>query len=445
MEERKRKKLNTWLFIVIYAFMGILAGVALDTMVTFLDASESTKAVAASMSIIMGIGFVGGAGLLFFIPKVGYKKILLTGPIIISAGILMITKIHNVSIVFICAGLVMIGVCMFDAILPPFLSCYTTDEERQKVFSTTIWTNILGMVIGTWVGGRLIATRFSSRLGLSYKEGSKLTEDIKNFSPEQLTQYIGAHSDVLLIFIGVALISMIPIFILKEEKKDYTKVTADAGKTKVKTNWKDFANKYVIFFLAFGFLIRLGAALVTPYFPIYLSRMGIDRATTSSLISYQYFAMVIFVAVSPWIVKRIGRVGALGGLALVSIPFMLIIANGAMFGAYKVIAIGMALFLRSGFMNASQPVQQSLPMEFVSKEMRPAYSSIIFIIQGSAQFIAGGLGMKFLFSRPGGYAMAYYVTGTIYIIASLMLIVVFYKKYNRVHAVEEFKVSEEMA
>jgi len=94
---------------------------------------------------------------------------------------------------------------------------------------------------------------------------------------------------------------------------------------------------------------------------------------------------------------------------------MLIIANGAMFGAYKVVAIGMALFLRSGFMNASQPVQQSLPMEFVSKEMRPVYSSIIFIIQGSAQFIAGGLGMKFLFTRPEGYALAYYVTGIIYI------------------------------
>ncbi len=124
---------------------------------------------------------------------------------------------------------------------------------------------------------------------------------------------------------------------------------------------------------------------------------------------------------------------------------MMIIANGAAFGAYKVLAVGVGLFLRSGFMNASQPVQQSLPMEFVGKELRPAYSSVIFVVQGAAQFIAGGLGMKFLFSRPDGYTIAYYVTASIYIVASIMLLTVFYKRYNRPQGEIQAQPSESVA
>ncbi len=444
MEERKRQKINTWLFIVIYALMGILSGVALDAMVTFLDASPATKQVAASMSVLMGVGFVGGAGLLLFIPKAGYKKILLTGPLAIGVGLYMVTSVKSLSMVFLSAALVMIGVCFFDAILPPFLSCYTTEEERPKVFSTSIWTNILGMVVGTWMGGRLIAKRFASRLNLSFGEARDLTENIGGFTPDQLSQYIGAHKDVLLMYVVVAAIGFIPILMIREKVKDYAKENASTEK-KDKIDWKALSDKYIIFFLVFVALIRMGACLITPYFPVFLSRMGIDRATTSSLVSYQYFAMVIFVAVSPWVVKKIGRVMALGGLALVSIPFMMIIANGAAFGAYKVLAVGVGLFLRSGFMNASQPVQQSLPMEFVGKELRPAYSSVIFVVQGAAQFIAGGLGMKFLFSRPDGYTIAYYVTASIYIVASIMLLTVFYKRYNRPQGEVQAQPSESVA
>ncbi|WP_297408087.1 MFS transporter, partial [uncultured Cetobacterium sp.] len=153
--------------------------------------------------------------------------------------------------------------------------------------------------------------------------------------------------------------------------------------------------------------------------------------TTSALISYQYFSMVIFIMVSPWIVKYIGRVMTLGGLALVSIPFMLIIANGAAFGSHMVIAVGLGLFLRSGFMNAAQPVQQALPMEFVTKEARPAYNAVIYVVQGLGQVIAGLIGKEFIFNLPNGYGKAYYITGTIYVIASILLLVIYTKKYNR--------------
>ncbi|WP_138203064.1 MFS transporter [Haloimpatiens lingqiaonensis] len=428
MEMGKRSSFNSWMFIISYIFMGILGGVALDTMVTFLDASAATKGIAASMSIIMGIGFYGGAALLLIVPKLGYKKVLAFSPIAFIGGTFLITKSSSVMLVAIAASIIMIGVCMFDAILSPFLSCYTTEENREKIFSTTLWTNIAGMVVGTWSGGKLIANRFASRLGVGYGEAKALTEKIAEFNPTQLQAYVGAHKDALLIYAIVAAISLIPILLIKEVPQDYKKVKKE---TKEKMNWKAFLNKYIILFVLFSFLIRLGASLITPYFSVFLSRMGIDRATISSLISYQYFAMVIFIFVSPWIVKKMGRVVSLGGLALISIPFMLLIANGAAFGSHMVMAVGTGLFLRSGFMNASQPVQQALPMEFVTKEARPVYNAVIYVAQGIAQVVAGIFGKQFLFLQPNGYSKAYYVTAVIYTIASVMLLVVFMKKYNR--------------
>ncbi|CAM2919905.1 MFS transporter [Hathewaya histolytica] len=428
MEFDKRSKFNSWMFIIAYIFMGILSGVALDTMVTFLDASTATKEIAASMSIIMGVGFYGSAALLLIISRLGYKKVLIFSPIAFIIGTFLLTKSQSVAIIAVAASVIMISICMFDAILSPFLSCYTSEENREKIFSTTLWTNIVGMVFGTWSGGKLIANRFASRLGIGYNEAKGLTEKIAEFNPSQLQAYIGAHRDALLLYAIFAVMAIIPLFLIKEIPEDYRKVKKDK---KEKINWNAFLNKYIILFVVFSFMVRLGAALITPYFSVFLSRMGIDRATISSLISYQYFAMVLFIFVSPWVVKKIGRVTTLGGLALISIPFMLIIANGAAFGSHMVMAVGIGLFLRSGFMNASQPVQQALPMEFVTKEARPAYNAVIYVAQGLAQVVAGVLGKQFIFKLPNGYGKAYYVTAVIYTIASIMLIVVFTKKYNR--------------
>ncbi len=441
MDFEKRAKRNSWMFIIAYIFMGVLGGVAMDTMVTFLDASTATKGIAASMSIIMGVGFYVGALILLIIPKIGYKKTLVISPIAFILGMLLITKFKSVPVVAISASIVMIGVCMFDAILSPFLTCFTTEENREKVFSTTLWTNTAGMIVGTWSGGKLIAYRFAQRLGISYDQARELTEKIKSFDPVQLQAYIAAHRDALLMYIIVAILCLIPILFIKEIPTDYR--SSKTKKKKEKLNWGAFLNKYIVLFVVFAFLIRLGASLITPYFSVFLSRMGIDRATTSSLISYQYFAMVIFIIISPWIVKRIGRVTSLGGLALLSIPFMLIIANGAAFGAHMVLAVGLGLFFRSGFMNAALPVQQSLPMEFVTKDARPAYNSVIYIVQGFAQVIAGIIGETFIFGLPNGYGKAYYVTAVIYTIAAVMLLVVYTKKYNRAPKKQESQVDVE--
>lgn len=425
-KELKRCNFNSWIYIISYAFMGLMSGVAFDVLVTFLQ--QVNISTASSFSSFMGMSNFVCAAILILAPKLGYKKIIITGPIMTIVALLAISFM-DVNFIYPVATLaILVGVTLFDVILPPYLTAYTTEKERTKVFSRALYINVIGMALATWFGGTITVSRFASRLKISSSQASALTENIKGMTSYQLHEFILSQRDVLLMFVVIATLSLIPLLFIKEKKEDYYEETQE----KKSFDWSIFKNKYVVLWLVYFAMIRFGASLICPYFSVFLNNeLGISRAITSQLVSYQYAAMVIFLLISPWVVKKLGNVIALGGLALLSIPFMLIIANGTVFGSGMVLAVGAGLFFRSGLMNCANPIMNSLPMEFVSKNARPAYNSLIFIAGGVTSIIAGQFTKLFLFKLPGGYSKAYYITAVIYILSSILLIVVYNKKYNR--------------
>lgn len=425
-QELKRFNFNSWVYIVSYAFMGLMSGVAFDVLVTFLQ--QVNISTASSIATYMGISSFVCAAMLLLVPKLGYKKIILAGPIMIIIALVAISYV-DVNFIYPIATLaIFVGVTLFDVVLPPYLTAYTTEDDRTKVFSRAMYINVIGMTLATWFGGSISVIRLASRLGISSSQASQLTANLKAMSSHQLHEFILAQRDVLLMFVVIAALSLIPLLFIKEKKQDYYEETHE----KRKFDWSIFKNKYVLLWLLYFAMIRFGASLIVPYFSVFLNNeLGISRATTSHLVSYQYFAMVIFLVISPWVVKKLGNVIALGGLAILSTPFMLIIANGKIFGSAMVFAVGAGLFFRSGFMNCANPIMNSLPMEFVSKNTRPAYNSLIFVAGGVTSIIAGQFTRLFLFKIPGGYSKAYYITAVIYILAAILLITVYTKKYNR--------------
>ncbi|NEU05415.1 MULTISPECIES: MFS transporter [Clostridium] len=430
-ELKKRYKHNSNMFIISYIFMGIMSGMAFDALVTFLN--QAAPSVAASYSTYMGIATLLTAGLVALAPKLGYKKILISGPVLTILALVLVNVTGNTFVIMFVTLSLLAGVVLFDAILPPFLTQYTSVEERDKVFSRTLYTNVIGMTLATFSGGMLIVSRFASRLGITYGEAKSLSANIDGFTEAQNFAYTLAHKDVLLMFLIVGVLALLPLLLLKEVKADYEVSTE--GDTKQKIDWKVLGNKYALLYLVYNFLTRFGASLITPYFSVFLGTLGIDRSTVSTLVTAQYAAMVIFMIFSPWLSKTFGRVVSIGALAALSIPFMLIIGNGDKFGSMMVLAVGIGLFFRSGLMNAANPIVQSLPMEFVTKELRPAYSSIIFLSQAVAQTLAGIFTAAFLFNSAffgqGGYRIAYYITAVIYSIATIIILTQFTKKFNR--------------
>ena len=106
---------------------------------------------------------------------------------------------------------------------------------------------------------------------------------------------------------------------------------------------------------------------------------------------------------TPYIVKKIGQVNTLGGVSLLSIPFMLIIANGDKFGALMIPVVGFALFMRSGLVNLSYPVDSSLSMEIVDKQLRPIFATVINVVAGLASVVSGWFTGNILFVTQEGY------------------------------------------
>lgn len=436
-KELKRFTWNSWMFVGAYILMGIMGGVVFDALVTFLQASSPETA--KSFAFYMGLATFLGAGIMLLAPKVGYKKLMLTLTLSAVIGLLLVSYTSNVMLANIATLAIITGVTAFDIVLPPYLATYTTPEKRAFYFSTTLWTNVTGMVLGTFLGGPIIVWRFAAKLNDSYGAAKALTANPDNLTAAQNALYIAAHKDFLLMCLVVTALSLIPIFLVKEQSSDYRTVTNKEEKQKF--DWSIFKNKYIVLFLVYTALIRFGASLICPYFSVFLGKLGIDRATVSTLVTLQYAAMVIFMIIAPFIIKKLGQVATLGYLSLASIPFMLIIANGQAFGGAMVVAVGSALFLRSGFMNATNPVTNSLPMEFVSKELRPAYNSVIFVVQALCQMAAGVFTKGYLFKTNAGYSTAYYITAVLYTIACVFMLVVFTKKYNRSHEQHEEKAA----
>ena len=435
-EEDKRWKNNCTYFSISFLFLGIVQGVLGDTFVTFL--SLKSPNVAKALSSYLGIAIFICALLSLLVHKIGYKKILIPAPIVLILSFIGIMYIKNDYFLPLFATLADVGYTIASIILPLVLSSYTLKKDRTQIFSRALYFNIGGTALATLFDGNLVVWIFSKKIGINYLNANLLTKRPNLLNHFEMSNYLASYRLVLWFTCIVAAISCLFLFFLKEKSNDFRELNIqEENKKATKISFKKkyieiFENRHIVAWLFFTLFIAFGASLIVPYFPIYLNQiLHISRGTISVMLSAQYLAMVVFIMLTPVIEKKFGSITSLTGLFFLSIPLMLIIANGQIFGNSIVLIIGVTLFVRSGFANACQPIQQALPMSFVTKDVRPTYNAVINIVQ-SLSYTIGGLFVRyFLFSTPQGYAYAYYLTGILYIIANISVLTVFYKKYNR--------------
>lgn len=145
---------------------------------------------------------------------------------------------------------------------------------------------------------------------------------------------------------------------------------------------------------------------------------------------------MIFLLFTSAVVRKFGQIVTLGGVALLSVPFMLLIANGDKFGRFTVPVVGVALFMRSGLINLSSPVDSALSMELVPDRLRPAFASLINLAAGGVSILSGWFTGNILFVEQEGYRTAYYIASAIYVVACVLLMEGLWK-YNRPTQKEE--------
>ena len=408
----RRKIWNITMFIISYALNNLVSGIIYDTYVNYMQ--EMARSVATSFWAFYGYATFISALMLLLIPKTGYKKLLVFCSASCAAALLSAVFMQTESVFFLTTLLALVGIQLHYIMLAYYLG-------------------YLGYFLTTYLGGVLTVKMFSLRAGVTYQAAKTLTEHVDTMAPGLREHYLQGNRDVLLLVAVLALVGLIPVLLIREEREDHCIAISEQvpWRQRLREMRQALLQRDAVIYLIYWVLISFGMGLFTSYYSIFLNRnLHIDRATSSLLVSLSYLAIVLFLLFTPAVVRRFGQIVTLGGVAMLSVPFMLLIANGDRFGQFMVPVVGVALFMRSGLINLSSPVDSALSMELVPRQLRPAFASMINLAAGLASILSGWFTGNVLFVEQEGYRTAYYIASGIYVVACMLLMAGLWK-YNR--------------
>lgn len=431
----KRFKYNLTLFIISYTLSNLVSGILYDVYVNFLQ--EVNLNIATSFWAFYGYSTFIAAIILLLVPKVGYKKLLVIYALGCSLAFFSILWFRQEWIYYVATISALTGVQLHYVIMAPYIATYTKRSECDDIdwYSKAYYMGYIGYFLSTFLGGPLVVKLFSLQSEISYGKAKLLTKFVSEMDLQIYEDYMQGNKEVIFISGIIAAIGIIPVLLMKEEKSDYSLKTSNQKRSFVgiaRTQLSLLLNKEALIYLIYWMIISFAMGLFTSYYTVFLNRnLHIDRATSSLMVSVSYIAMVLFIFFSPKIVKRMGTVGTICFTVLSSVPFMLIIVNGSIFGKAMIPAVGLALFMRAGLANLGGPADSSLSMSIIPPEFRPAYNSLVNILAGFVSILSGLFTGKILFIKQEGYGYAYYIAAGLYIIAACILFFGLRKKYNR--------------
>ena len=430
----KREKRNLYMFILSYVINNLVSGIMYDTYVNYMQ--EVSVSIATSFWAFYGYATFISAAVLLFVPKTGYKKLLVFCSLSCAAAMFGVVFFKNENVFYLTTLLSLVGVQLHYIMLSPFVAAYTGSLKDKSIdwYTRAYYMGYVGYFLTTYLGGVFVVKMFALRAGETFEAAKHITAYIADAAPALKAAYIQGNEDVLFIVGVIALIGLIPVLLINEEKEDYIDTAQKEKKSiseRISEIHKVLLNRDAVTFLVYWTIISFAMGLFTSYFTVFLNRnLHMDKATSSLLVSVSYLAIVLFMLFTPYIVRKLGKVGTNVFTVSMSIPFMLIIANGDKFGTGMVPVVGIALFMRAGLANLGAPAESDLMMSITPKPLRPAYTSMVNFLAGFISIVSGNFTGKFLFTTLEGYRYAYYIAAVLYAIAAVIMFFGL-RKYNR--------------
>lgn len=167
--------------------------------------------------------------------------------------------------------------------------------------------------------------------------------------------------------------------------------------------------------------VGLGAGATIPFLNIYIEhRFGISYASLGALFAWTSLATAVTVLIQPWLVRRLGQLGAVLAVQLASLPFLVMLG----FAPYLWL-VTIALFVRGALMNATGPVYSAYAMSVLGEADRPMYAAANTIVwSGSwalASLASGALRASGWFDVAGSFNVLFAFTLLMYILNSLAI------------------------
>ncbi|WP_185903743.1 MFS transporter [Hathewaya massiliensis] len=413
----KNSSKDAKLFLLAYFLWALQGGAYWTAYMVLIQESFGTVQLGSMMAVSTLFSAISAIPVGILNNKFGFKKMMIFGTIFNT--LFMVLTLYTKSFILLLVFTAFQGppAAATDVLSAPLINASTTEKQRSTIYSL--------MFAGYWLIVA-ITSSLSGRIIVAIQSGMNIPE-------------FAAYKYFFILVCAVSMISIIPLLMLSNIKIEVEKKKENKKKKSLGESFKEIANKDVLIYLVYVGLIGLGLGLFTPFFSnFFKDGLKLDPVTIGNVMSVQYFAMVIGMLLCPFFEKRFGRITTLGVSSLLSIPFMLIIVNCDKFGSAMIPMLTFAFFMRSGLMNLNMPIMYTIIMEFVEPDKRATVSGLQSTFRtglSSVSSAVAGVVMSLpAFSLFGltmdGYRLPYYIAGTLYFIAQLILFKVFLKKYN---------------
>ncbi|MGQ8875100.1 MFS transporter [Paenibacillus sp. TSA_86.1] len=363
----------------------------------------------ATAIMFIPIGFSGD--------KFSRKKLLIIGALF--SGVFLIGRSFD----YAASGLIWFAVFsglfagIFQVLAIPYLAENVKKSQRLKMFSYYSSMVLASQVLGSLGGGVLADVLHSA--GLAKVTGL------------QTVLFMGG---------AATLSAFIPLLFVTENQKSRTVVNTkqpQPGQQPVKRAETEHARaastpsltdddtlikkrdtKLIGQFIVTQLLIGLGSGLVVPYLNLYFTnRFAVSLSGMSILIALGQIMTIVSMLIGPTLAAKVGSVRAVVIFQVLSLPFLLFT------GFTNLLFIASVSFLfRQALMNAANPIHSAILVDRISDKRRGIANSMM-----QTSFMIGWATMgpvqSYLVTTYGtywGYAVTFSITGSLYVISSLM-------------------------
>ncbi|MFX3649493.1 MAG: MFS transporter [Paenibacillus sp.] len=343
------------------------------------------------------------------------KRLLITGALF--SGIFLIGRSFDYS----ATGLIWFAVFsglfagVFQVLAIPYLAENVKKSQRLKMFSYYSSLVLASQVLGS-LGGGVFADLLHTA-GLAKVTGL------------QTVLFVGG---------AATLAAFIPLLFVTEDKVASQKPipaqsdpqpNADLKESLTNTSstndsiTKKKDSRLIGQFVITQLLIGLGSGLVVPYLNLYFTnRFSVSLSGMSLLIALGQIMTIVSMLIGPTLAARVGSVRAVVIFQVMSLPFLLLT------GFTNLLFIASLSFLfRQALMNAANPIHSAILVDRISDKRRGIANSLM-----QTAFMIGWATMgpvqSYLVTTYGtywGYAITFSITGSLYVISSLMYYVMF--------------------
>ena len=269
----------------------------------------------------------------------------------------------------------------------PLMARYSTEKDRNFVFSFQFAFTMLAGFLGNLLGGSL----------------TRLTAGMLSNGLETAL----AYRVTLLAAAGITGLAILPALRLEDQES-----------ARSRRKMSDLAcmdpKKTLTVFLP-QLCVGFGAGMIMPYLNIFFKTSFDLRITSLGLLmSLMPLSMAFGGFIGPWLVNKRGQVGAMIILQALSVPFLATMG----FSELLLPTVG-AAFIRTMLMNASWPIYSVFMLSHFRKDLHPIasalYTSSWSLTWAFGAKLSGTLQMDF------GFNMPFLITIVCYSAATLML------------------------